>query len=181
LEHETNAACRNGRIAIVEGAVDTLAMRAMHPGFVVLGIPGINNWRSSWAGLVAATVQDFRTVRFALDRGKPDPNGIVPEDRACARIALDVAHATWQRNGSRQGNDEISTRKPGEDNPGPGTFAFPFTDSTLDWLISRHRRDKALFCVLCGAPEPWLCRGCGRRRAPVGMDWGEAWRSQPTP
>ena len=124
--------------------MDALAMRALHPSFAVLGIPGINNWRSSWASLVAGA-----EICYALDRGKPDPNGIVPEDRACARIALDCAGRGLER------------------------------DGVLDWLISRHRRGKSLFCVLCGAPEPWLCRGCGRRRAPVGMDWGEVWRAKP--
>ncbi len=146
-----DAAYRLEKVAIVEGAVDTLAMRALHPGFVVVGIPGINNWRSSWAEFVAATCKQNLTVRYALDRGKPDPHGIVPEDRACARIALDCAGMGQER------------------------------DGVLEWLISRHRRGKTLFCVLCGAPEPWLCRGCGRRRAPVGMDWGEVWRGQAMP
>ena len=186
--------CVGRKVAIVEGAVDVLAMRAMHPGFVVLGIPGINNWRSSWASLVAG-----HEVRFALDRGKPDPHGIVPEDRACAKIALDVAQAAWQASSAASagtgssnvrrgmaipGGCSSETRAGAERTPangiGPaleksGAFAFSFTDLTLDWLISRHRRGKTLFCVLCGAPEPWLCRGCGRRRAPVGMDWGEVW------
>ena len=157
------------RIAIVEGAVDVLAMRAMHPGFVVLGIPGINNWRSSWASLVAGA-----DVRYALDGGKPrKSDGLISEDIACARIALDVAQAAWH--GSIIRAKDVGAGH--EAQPRGSLFAFPFTDRTVDWLLSRYRRGRSLFCVLCGAPEPWLCRGCGRRRAPVGMDWGEVWRS----
>ena len=136
---DTKSAAVVAKIAIVEGAVDTLAMRALHPSFAAIGIPGINNWRSSWASLVAAA-----DVRYALDRGKPDPHGIVPEDRACARIALDCA-------GRGQDGERV-----------------------LEWLISRHRRGKTLFCVLCGAAEPWLCGACGRRRS-AAKDWGEQW------
>ena len=116
------------RLCVVEGAVDTLAMRALHPSFAVLGVPGINGWRASWAELAHG-----REIRIALDRGKPGKDGAIPEDRAAARIALDCA-------GRRQ--DE------------------PTSDR----------------CSLRGGPEPWLCGACGRRRAPVGMDWGEVWR-----
>ena len=168
-------------------------MRAMHPKFVVLGIPGINNWRSSWVSLVAG-----HEVRYALDRGKPrKSDGLISEDMACARIALDVARAVWQEsaalssrwggkyhgdppwqrvNDCDQGSVTATGGQSGKALGQPGAFAFPAAEATLDWLISRHRRSKSLFCVLCGAPEPWLCRGCGRRRAPVGMDWGEVWR-----
>lgn len=190
------------KVAVVEGAVDTLALRALRPSFAVLGIPGICNWRPSWARLVADA-----DVRYALDRGKPrKSDGVISEDEACARIALDVAQAVWQMFGSCQGSSELLHHKPGDFGKqvvlGPdtasltaeyqnveasrnggkaldksGAFAFPFTDLTLEWMLSRHRRGKALFCVLCGAAEPWLCRDCGRRRAPVGMDWGKVWES----
>jgi hypothetical protein len=130
-------------IAIVEGAVDTLAMRAMHPAFEVLGIPGIGSWRASWASLVHG-----RGLRIALDRGKPGPDGIISEDRAAARIALDC---------SGRGQE---------------------TDRVLEWWLSRWRRGRALGCVLCGAGEAWLCGGCGRRRAPVGSDWGGLWEAR---
>lgn len=136
-----NGHCYNGAgIAIVEGAVDALAMRALHPTFVALGLPGIGGWRPEWAKLVEGA-----DLRICLDRGKPDPHGVIPEDRASARIALDCAGRGQE------------------------------TEHVLEWLISRHRRGRTLFCVLCGAPEPWLCRGCGRRRAPEGMDWGKLW------
>jgi hypothetical protein len=124
-------------VAIVEGAVDTLALRALHPRLHVIGIPGINGWRASWAALAGDA------PRIALDRGKPDPHGIVQEDRAAARIALDCAGRGQE------------------------------TDRALEWWLSRHRRGRALGCVLCGAGEAWLCGACGRRRAPVGMDWGD--------
>lgn len=127
-----------GHLAIVEGAVDTLAMRALHPSFAVLGIPGIGSWRASWASLV-----EGRGLRIALDRGKPGPDGIIPEDRAAARIALDCAGRAQE------------------------------TDRVLEWWLGRWRRGRALGCVLCGAGEAWLCGGCGRRRAPKGSDWGD--------
>lgn len=129
------------RVSIVEGAVDTLAMRALYPSFAALGIPGINGWRASWASLAAG-----RELRIALDWGKPDPNGIVQEDRAAARIALDCAGRGQE------------------------------TDRVLEWWLSRWRRGRALGCVLCGAGEAWLCGGCGRRRAPAGLDWGGIWQ-----
>lgn len=132
-----------GKVAIVEGAVDVLAMRALHPAFVALGIPGIGSWRASWAALVAG-----RGLRIALDRGKPGPDGIIPEDRAAARIALDCAGRTQE------------------------------TDRVLEWWLSRWRRGRALGCVLCGAGEAWLCGGCGRRRAPKGSDWGGLWEAR---
>lgn len=134
------------KVAIVEGAVDVLAMRALHPAFAVLGIPGIGSWCASWASLV-----EGRGLRVALDRGKPGPDGIIPEDRAAARIALDCA-------------------------------GHPATDDAIEWLGRRHKAGKSLFCVLCGAAEPWLCGACGRRRA-KGKDWGEEWaaRRQATP
>lgn len=128
------------KIVIAEGAVDALAMRALHPAFAALGLPGIGGWREDWAKLV-----DGADLRICLDRGKPDPHGVIPEDRASARIALDCAGRGQE------------------------------TERVLEWLTSRHRRGKTFFCVLCGAPEPWLCRGCGRRRAPEGMDWGKLW------
>lgn len=174
------------RITIVEGAVDTLAMRALHPSFAVLGVPGISSWRPEWARLVAGA-----DVRYALDRGKPrQSDGLVSEDIACARIALDVAQAAWKEERAGTIGQATCGAPTQVDVPTPtdpsrrgrraleksGAFAFPFTDATLDWLLSRYRRGKILFCVLCGAPEPWLCRGCGRRRAPAGMDWGEVWR-----
>ena len=52
----------------------------------VVGIPGIGGWRTSWAPLF-----EGRTVRYALDRGKLNSRGIIEEDRAAARIALDIA------------------------------------------------------------------------------------------
>jgi hypothetical protein len=128
--------------AIVEGAVDTLALRALHPRFAVLGIPGINGWRASWAALAGDT------PRIALDRGKPDPNGIVQEDRAAARIALDCAGRAQE------------------------------TDRVLEWMLDRHRRGRTLGCVLCGREGAWLCGACGRRRAPEGQDWGEVWEAR---
>jgi len=133
----------NRAAAIVEGAVDVLAMRALHPAFVALGIPGIGSWRASWASLV-----EGRGLRVALDRGKPGPDGIIPEDRAAARIALDCAGRGQE------------------------------TDRVLEWWLSRWRRGRALGCVLCGAGEAWLCGGCGRRRAPVGSDWGGLWEAR---
>lgn len=126
-------------VAFVEGAVDVLAMRALHPSFVALGLPGIRGWRSSWAELV---VGEFRVC---LDRGKVDRRGLIPEDEAAARVALDCVGRGQE------------------------------TDRVLDWLHRRHREGRALFCALCGAPESWLCRGCGRRRAPDGVDWGKLW------
>lgn len=78
---------RRGPIAIVEGAVDTLALRALYPRLLVVGVPGIKGWRASWAKLLGLD------VRIALDRGKPNKQGIIEEDRAAARIALDcVGH-----------------------------------------------------------------------------------------
>jgi hypothetical protein len=132
-----------GRIAIVEGAVDTLAMRALYPSFLAIGIPGIGGWRASWASLV-----EGRGIRIALDRGKPGNDGIIPEDRAAARIALDCAGRGQE------------------------------TDRVLEWWLGRWRRGRALGCVLCGAGEAWLCGGCGRRRAPVGSDWGGLWEAR---
>jgi hypothetical protein len=125
-------------IAICEGAADVLAMRAMHPSFDALGLPGITNWRPEWAALIKG---DWR---ICLDRGKPDQRGLIPEDMASARIALDLAGGEQER------------------------------ERVIEWWVSRHRRGRALGCVLCGAPEPWLCRGCGRRRA-KGKDWAEDW------
>ncbi len=73
------------KIAIAEGAVDVLAMRALHPSFLALGIPGITSWREEWAGLVGDS------WRLCLDRGKPrKSDGLVSEDMAAARIALSV-------------------------------------------------------------------------------------------
>jgi hypothetical protein len=97
----------------------------------VVGLPGIGGWRASWASLFAG-----RDVRFALDRGKPDQRGIIAEDRAAARIALEI-----------QGLRER-------------VEAMPETSA---------------ICLVCGADEPWLCAGCGRRRAPEGQDWGSLW------
>jgi hypothetical protein len=171
LRRDCSQESRTAKIAIVEGAVDALAMRALYPSFAVLGIPGINSWRPEWARLVAGA-----DVRYALDRGKPrQSDGLVSEDIACARIALDVAGAAWHVRALQNANGlGVAPREGPVGNHGP--LAFPFTDATLDWLLSRYRRGKSLFCVLCGTPEPWLCRGCGRRRAGVGMDWGEVWR-----
>ena len=128
-------------MAIVEGAVDTLALRSLYPRLTVIGVPGISGWRASWAGLVAG-----RVVRVALDRGKPGRDGIIPEDRAAARIALDCA-------------------------------GHPATDDVIEWLGRRHKTGRSLFCVLCGAAEPWLCGACGRRRA-RSKDWGEEWATR---
>lgn len=73
-----------------------------------------------------------------------DKGLIIPEDRAAARIALDCAGRGQER------------------------------DDVIEWLTRRFRQGKSLFCVLCGAAEPWLCGACGRRRA-KGKDWGEEW------
>jgi hypothetical protein len=165
-------------------------MRALHPTFAALGLPGITNWRSEWAKLVldacggtwqedgsleqkgsadsnmlrwtnsSITMRDASNDgakgntnvpfafpwRICLDRGKPDQRGLVPEDMASSRIALDLAGRGQER------------------------------EMVIGWWVSRHRRGRALGCVLCGAPEPWLCRGCGRRRA-KGKDWAEDWAS----
>jgi len=72
--------------AIVEGAVDTLALRLLYPRVSVVGLPGIGGWHASWASLFVG-----REVRVALDRGKPDQRGVIHEARAAARIALDLA------------------------------------------------------------------------------------------
>jgi hypothetical protein len=159
-------------VAIVEGAPDTLAMRALHPAFLALGLPGITNWRPEWAKLVLDFVgRPCKEIghpgkdvgagyevpprdslfsypwRICLDRGKPDQRGLIPEDMASARIALDLACGEQAR------------------------------EMVIEWWGSRHRRGRALGCVLCGAPEPWLCRGCGRRRA-KGKDWAEDWAAK---
>jgi hypothetical protein len=81
----THAVLQVAPIAIVEGAVDTLALRALYPRMSVVGVPGIKGWRASWAKLLGAD------VRVALDRGKPNKQGIIEEDRAAARIALDCS------------------------------------------------------------------------------------------
>ena len=128
-------------VAFCEGAVDALALRALRPAFLAIGIPGIKNWRPEWAKLAQGK------WRIALDRDKPDRNGIVQADESAARMALDLAGRGLER------------------------------DGVLEWMVSRHRRGRTLFCVLCGASEPWLCRGCGRRR-PRGKDWAEDWANQ---
>lgn len=80
------AGARSRHVAIVEGAIDTLALRSLYPRMQVVGIPGIGGWRTSWASLFQG-----RTVRYALDRGKLNKRGIIEEDRAAARIALCIA------------------------------------------------------------------------------------------
>jgi hypothetical protein len=132
----------NPTIAICEGAVDTLALRALYPRLDVIGIPGIDGWRPEWAELI-----EGRGLRAALDRGKVKDGKIVPEDRAAARIALDCAGMAARR------------------------------EDVIEWLTRRFRHGKPLFCVLCGAEEPWLCGACGRRRA-KGKDWGEDWATK---
>jgi DNA primase len=56
----------NAAIAIVEGAVDAVALRWLARGegrdVVVMGIPGVKNWRSDWAAYGKG-----RTVYLALD------------------------------------------------------------------------------------------------------------------
>jgi len=113
---------------IVEGAFDTLAARALY-GLDVIGLPGIGGWQRRWAALLGG-----RRPLIGFDRGKPGADGIIPEDRAAARVALDCAG------------------------------------------LDREPRPDA--CSLCGGPTPWLCRGCGRRRAPDGGDWAKAWANR---
>ncbi len=132
----------NRILAICEGAVDTLALRALHPRIGVLGIPGIDGWRPEWAKLVGG-----RGIRITLDRGKERDGKIIPEDRAAARIALDCAGMGQRR------------------------------EDVIEWLTRRHRQGKALFCVLCGTDEPWLCGACGRRKSKA-KDWAEEWAAR---
>ena len=116
-------AATSNRLLVVEGAVDAEAARQLGRGSVdVYGLPGVASWQSRWAELVQG-----REVLVGLDRGKPGPDGTIPEDRIAARIAVDCA--------------------------GRGTIS-PSS------------------CALCGSPIPWLCEVCGRRRAPLGHDWG---------
>jgi hypothetical protein len=86
VSHGPTSKFRNSAVAIVEGAVDVLAMRALHPSFLALGVPGITSWREEWAGLAGDS------WRVCLDRGKPrKSDGLVSEDIAAARIALSLA------------------------------------------------------------------------------------------
>lgn len=76
-------------IAFVEGAMDVLAYRALCARAgdrrVVLGLPGVAGWRSSWAPF-----GKDRVVHLALDA---DEAG----DRAAERIALDLHRAGAHR------------------------------------------------------------------------------------
>lgn len=54
---------KDAELVIVEGALDALARRALDDrGCVVLGLPGANGWRPTWAQLARD-----RVVRLALD------------------------------------------------------------------------------------------------------------------
>lgn len=83
----SDVAAKAPDLLLVEGAFDCVAARLLGRGRVdVIGIPGIGSWRREWASLVAG-----RRVLVGLDRGKPRADGVIPEDRAAARIALDCA------------------------------------------------------------------------------------------
>lgn len=78
---------QNKAVLIVEGAVDAMAARLLGKGKVdVVGIPGIGGWQKAWGRLFIG-----RRVLVGLDRGKPDPRGVIQEDRVAAQIAMDCA------------------------------------------------------------------------------------------
>ncbi len=83
--HKLAAAPADAPIAIVEGALDALALEALLAArgvpAVVLGIPGAQGWRPEWAALCAG-----RAVATATD---PDDAG----ERAALQIERDVAAA----------------------------------------------------------------------------------------